>query len=171
MDCSLPGSSVHRIFQAIVLEWIVISFSRRSSQLRDRTLVSRIVDRRFSVWATREVGIKFMKKPVSHHLGKRPRRILKSIPQLRDAQVPVDGVCLTKKVRCSCLIEQVIIWSIKKVFDQLGLKLRNSKVKKENSRESDFSNFHRQEAGWEGYLVPKTSHFLHLKKSRFRVRI
>ena len=30
-DCSLPGSSVHGIFQAIVLEWIAISFSRRSS--------------------------------------------------------------------------------------------------------------------------------------------
>ena len=28
MDCSLPGSSVHGIFQAIVLEWIAISFSR-----------------------------------------------------------------------------------------------------------------------------------------------
>ena len=101
MDCSLPGSSVHRIFQAIVLEWIVISFSRGSSQLRDRIQVSRIVDRRFSVWATRKVGIKFMKLPVSRHLGKRPRRILKSIPQLCDAQVHVDGVCLTKKVRCS----------------------------------------------------------------------
>ena len=35
MDCSLPGSSVHGIFQAIVLEWIAISFSRRSSQPRD----------------------------------------------------------------------------------------------------------------------------------------
>ena len=28
MDCSLPGSSVHGIFQAIVLEWIAISFSK-----------------------------------------------------------------------------------------------------------------------------------------------
>ena len=28
MDCSLPGSSVHGIFQVIVLEWIAISFSR-----------------------------------------------------------------------------------------------------------------------------------------------
>ena len=46
MDCSLPGSSVHGIFQAIVLEWIAISFSRGSSQPRDRTRVSRIVDRR-----------------------------------------------------------------------------------------------------------------------------
>ena len=43
MDCSLPGSSVHGIFQAIVLEWIAISFSRGSSQPRNRTQVSRIV--------------------------------------------------------------------------------------------------------------------------------
>ena len=27
MDCSLPGSSVHGIFQARILEWIAISFS------------------------------------------------------------------------------------------------------------------------------------------------
>ena len=32
MDCSLSGSSVHGIFQAIVLEWIAFSFSRGSSQ-------------------------------------------------------------------------------------------------------------------------------------------
>ena len=55
MDCSLPGSSVHGIFQAIVLEWIAISFCRGSSRPRDWTRVSRIVDRRFTVWATREV--------------------------------------------------------------------------------------------------------------------
>ena len=54
MDWSLPGSSVHRIFQAIVLEWIAISFSRGSSQPRDQTRVSHIVDRRFTIWATRE---------------------------------------------------------------------------------------------------------------------
>ena len=55
MDCSLPGATVHGIFQAIVLEWIAISFSRGSSQPRNRTQVSRIVDRCFTVWATREV--------------------------------------------------------------------------------------------------------------------
>ena len=53
MDCSLPGSSVQGIFQAIVLEWIAIFFSRGSSQPRDRTQVSRILDRRFTIWATR----------------------------------------------------------------------------------------------------------------------
>ena len=47
MDCSLPGSSVHGIFQARILEWVAISFSRGSSQPRDRTQVSCIVGRRF----------------------------------------------------------------------------------------------------------------------------
>ena len=41
MGCSLPGSSVHGIFQAIVLEWIAISFSRGSTQPRDRTQISK----------------------------------------------------------------------------------------------------------------------------------
>ena len=53
--CSLPRSSVHGIFQAVVLEWIAISFSRGSSQPRAWTQVSHSVDRRFTVWATREV--------------------------------------------------------------------------------------------------------------------
>ena len=49
MDCSLPGSSVHGISQARVLEWGAISFSRASSQPRDRTWVSHIVSRHFTV--------------------------------------------------------------------------------------------------------------------------
>ena len=43
-------------FQGIVLEWIAISFSRGSSWSRDWTRVSHIVDRHFTVWATREVA-------------------------------------------------------------------------------------------------------------------
>ena len=54
MDCSLPGSMVHGIFQARILEWAAISFSRGSSQPRDQTWVSCIADRRFTIWATRE---------------------------------------------------------------------------------------------------------------------
>ena len=50
MDCSLPGFSVHGIFQARVLEWAAISFSRGSSWPRDGTWVSCIGD----IWATRE---------------------------------------------------------------------------------------------------------------------
>ena len=52
MDCSLPGSSVYGIFQARVLEWVAMSFSRGSSRPKDRTWVSHIVGRRFTVWAT-----------------------------------------------------------------------------------------------------------------------
>ena len=42
MDCSLPGSSVHGILQARILEWVAVPFSRGSSQPRDQTQVSRI---------------------------------------------------------------------------------------------------------------------------------
>ena len=40
MDCSPPGSSIHGIFQARILEWGAISFSRGSSWPRDWTWVS-----------------------------------------------------------------------------------------------------------------------------------
>ena len=55
VDCSLPGSSVHGIFQARVLEWVAISFSRGFSWTGDQTRVSRIAGRYFTIWATREV--------------------------------------------------------------------------------------------------------------------
>ena len=37
MNCSPPGSSIHGIFPARVLEWVAISVSRGSSQPRDGT--------------------------------------------------------------------------------------------------------------------------------------
>ena len=54
MDGSLPGSMVHGIFQARILKWAAISFSRGSSQPRDQTGLSCIADRCFTIWATRE---------------------------------------------------------------------------------------------------------------------
>ena len=64
MDCSQPGSSVHGILQARILEWVAISFSRGSSQPRDGSWVSCIAGSFFSIWATKEVswpGIKLGK--------------------------------------------------------------------------------------------------------------
>ena len=58
MDCSLPGSSAHGNFQARILEWVVISFSRLSSQPKDWIWVSHIVGRRFTLWATREAQLR-----------------------------------------------------------------------------------------------------------------
>ena len=40
MDCSLPSSSIHGIFQERILEWVAISFSRGSSQPKDQTHIS-----------------------------------------------------------------------------------------------------------------------------------
>ena len=52
-----PGSSVHGILQARIVEWVAISFSRRSSWPRTRTRVSCIVGRFFTNWAVREAHI------------------------------------------------------------------------------------------------------------------
>ena len=54
MDCSPPGSSVLGILQVRILEWVVISSSRGSSQSRDQTRVSNTAGELFTFWATRE---------------------------------------------------------------------------------------------------------------------
>ena len=54
MDCSLPDSSVHWIFQARILELVVISYSRGSSQPRDWTQVPCISRWLLYHWATQE---------------------------------------------------------------------------------------------------------------------
>ena len=54
MDRSLPGSSILEIFQARILEWVAIFFSRGSSPPRDQTRVSGITGGFFTVWATME---------------------------------------------------------------------------------------------------------------------
>ena len=61
MDCCPPGSSVHEILQARILEWVAISFSRGSSQPRNQTWVSCMAGRFFTIWVTREAP--------SHPLG------------------------------------------------------------------------------------------------------
>ena len=58
MDCSPPGSSVHGISQARILEWFAISFSRGSSWPRDWTHVSCISRRILYHWATREALVR-----------------------------------------------------------------------------------------------------------------
>ena len=62
VDCSPPRSSVHGIFQARILEWGAISFSRGSSRPRDRTQVSHVAGRCFNLWATREAHIKCLER-------------------------------------------------------------------------------------------------------------
>ena len=60
IDCNLPGSSIHGILQANILEWIVIPFSRGSSWPKDQTQVSCIAGRFFTIWASREAPIDYV---------------------------------------------------------------------------------------------------------------
>ena len=52
---TLCNPMVHGILQARMLEWVAFAFSRESSQPRDWIQVSHIVDRCFTLWATREI--------------------------------------------------------------------------------------------------------------------
>ena len=57
VDYSLPGSSVHGILQARLLEWVAIPFSRESPQLRDWTQLSCMAGRFFTIWAIRKPAV------------------------------------------------------------------------------------------------------------------
>ena len=70
MDCSLPGSSVHRIFQGRILEWVAIPFSRGSSWPKDQTQVSCIIGRFFTIWTTREALVWPGNSPIRQRLTK-----------------------------------------------------------------------------------------------------
>ena len=67
MDCSPPGSSVHGISQARILEWVAIPFYRGSSQPRDWTWVSCIAGRFFTIWAATRQAQPGLGSHFSHH--------------------------------------------------------------------------------------------------------
>ena len=66
MDYSPPGSSIHGILQARILEWVAISFSRGSSQPRDQTQVSCIAGRCFKLWATKEARLSLKRTQITN---------------------------------------------------------------------------------------------------------
>ena len=126
MDCSLPASSVHGIFQTIVLEWIAISFSRGSSRPRNRTWVSRSVDRRFTV-IDMETGTDFIlggskitadgdfSHEIKRHLllGRKVMTNLDSILKSRDITLPTK-VHLVKAMVFPVVMYGCKSWTIKK---------------------------------------------------------
>ena len=98
INCSLPGSSVHGIFQARILEWVAIPLPKRSSQHRDWTQVSCITSRFFTVWATREAPFHvifpniFLKSP-SQLMGQ-------TWPRLSVSSAPPTGIRQSSSWRC-----------------------------------------------------------------------
>ena len=110
VDCRPPGSSVNGILQVRILEWVAISFSRGSSQPRDRTQVSHIAGRCFNLWATREAshGTQIQKERLSHqgHLWKVRAGIAKGIhtvPAIRKFTIHQvkQNTCMLKGNFCS----------------------------------------------------------------------
>ena len=69
MDYSLPGSSVHGISQARILEWVAIPFSRGSPQPRDWTWVSCIAGWFFTIWASHGQRSLVGYSPWGHRVG------------------------------------------------------------------------------------------------------
>ena len=112
MDYSLPDSSIDVIFQARVLEWVTISFSRGSSQPRDWTWVSHIAGRRFTIWAIREA-----RGCVTLLLG---RKAMKSLDRLLKSK---DITFLTKVHIVKAVVFPVVMyrcesWKINKTERQ-----------------------------------------------------
>ena len=117
MNCSWPGSSVHRIFQTRILEWVAISFSRRSSWSRDQTQVSRAEDRLFTIWANREAQKKQRllntKTSINSSTFLEIARPRKSIPTLcpkkgRNSHRSVNLKVGTWAPACSLLIQEAL---------------------------------------------------------------
>ena len=79
MDCNPPGSSAHEIFQARILEWVAISFSRGASQPRDRTRVSCTAGKFFTDWENRINAKRLTNRHITENVkSQRQRENLKS---------------------------------------------------------------------------------------------
>ena len=76
MDCSLLDSSVHGIFQARILEWVAIPFSKESSQPRDQTQISHIARRHFTIWAIREALFSVRLRSISNVCHRQERSVM-----------------------------------------------------------------------------------------------
>ena len=108
MSYSLPGSSIHGVFQASVLEWVDISFSRGSSQPRGQAQVARIVGRCFAVWSTREapwycIGFYQMSTWISHRFTHVPSYLPPHPTPVGCYQAPVWVPWVIKQIPFGCL--------------------------------------------------------------------
>ena len=103
------GCSVHGILQARILEWVAISFSKGSSQPRDRIWVSCITGRLFTVWVTRGLIIwedqcsRNRTKQYSYEIGEEMTCLLFSCSVMSDCYLPgssVPGIFQAKILKC-----------------------------------------------------------------------
>ena len=103
MDCSLPGSSVRGILQAIILEWVTIPFFRGSSRASNWTQVSSTAGRFSTVWAAREaqfpitVLTQSTTLPLIHCI---PSRLASWLSLSMLVTLSSQGICLCHSLIC-----------------------------------------------------------------------
>ena len=98
MNCSPRGSSVHGIRPERSLERTVISFSSGSCHPRDRTWISCIIARFFTVWATREAQLWFGNKQI-HKSSKNDSKIKKVLMGFKQHSVQFSCSVLSDSLR------------------------------------------------------------------------
>ena len=139
-DCSPPGSSIHAILQARILEWVALHFSRGSSQPRDWTQVSCTVGRFFTISATRELP------EIQSCSPKKPKERPRQFPW----KLPTIGRTLaTNGVKSKFLFSHfggAFNLTVKLPEDTKACMPQSGK--KSNSQDTD------QEAKWEATAVP-----------------
>ena len=83
LECSLPGSSVHGIFQARMLEWVVTYFSRGSSPPRDRACISGIFCTAGRFFTAEPLGSPLKSNPIQFKLTQSTAGLEQGSPQER----------------------------------------------------------------------------------------
>ena len=94
--CSPPGSSVHRILQARILEWVAMPSSRGSSQPRGQTWVPYIAGRFFTIWATGEAQDMHGQWPYHYYRCSRIQPIFNLRAALKSSQETTSLICIKR---------------------------------------------------------------------------
>ena len=104
---SLPGSSIHGILQARILEWVAMPSSRGSSQPRDQTQVSCIAGGFFTIWATREAQEYWSGQPIPSPRDLPDPRVKRGSPASQvdslPAELPGKPSTVKQTIKQSCL--------------------------------------------------------------------
>ena len=98
MDCSPSGSSVHGIFQSRILEWVAISFSRRSSWPRDWTCVSRVSGIGRQIWLFFFLNTVSLGKPVPFRPSDLCESLDPSVPRRHSSGCSMGGLLWAKSL-------------------------------------------------------------------------
>ena len=121
MDCRLPGFSSHGIFHARVLEWVAISSSRGSSWTRDRSQVSCITSKCFTIWATRESIKELYKKHKARIMYYCGRLLPKTVNKVKISVITTPFNILLEGLDNTVKQKEMKWFSMKKISRNLQL--------------------------------------------------